>query len=176
MFTSKPLKCLKLRTACEWDKLTYNRCDVLLLIVEVELASLRFNSWIKTGGKPLALNCDKVTSFWKWDSILCPVPLLSFLSSLFLPYPHPTTNRKRVLLKMSFDPESHFIFSQCFIPKSPAWIVEMTHISSIRSHQKRGFLPSQWGMTIIYRWRLSADWEMLLYLRRKNRADRGGFS
>lgn len=41
------LKCLKLRTACEWGKQTYNRCDILLQIVKVELANLHFNSWGK---------------------------------------------------------------------------------------------------------------------------------
>lgn len=61
MFTSKPLKCLKLSTACEWGKLTYNRCDVLLQIIKVELASLHCNTGIKTGWKPLAHSCDNVT-------------------------------------------------------------------------------------------------------------------
>lgn len=87
MFTSKPLKCLKLRTACEWGKLTYNRYDILLQIVKVEFASLHFNSLIKTGWKPLVLSCDDVPVFFFFENEMlsppfCSLPLLPPVSFL----------------------------------------------------------------------------------------------
>ena len=119
-------------------KLTYNRYDILLQIVKVEIASLHFNSWIKTGWKPLALSCDNVTGFLKMRCfpLSCFPPFFPPVSFLVLPSipPHPTQNRKRVLLKMDFDPESLFLSSWSALYQSLLLrVVEMTHISSISS-------------------------------------------
>ena len=129
----KSLKCLKLRTACEWGELTYNRCDILLQIVKVELANLHFNSWGKLVGSLLTLSCDNVIGFLKISSVLSPPfcpPLLALPSILSHATP-PKIGRRSCLKRILI--ESLFLSQSAFYQSRLLGIIEMTHISSISS-------------------------------------------